>query len=536
MRIRTFDTTLRDGSQGEAVNFSVTDKLSIAHKLAEFGIDYIEGGWPISNPKDKEFFELAKSHKFGASRLCAFGSTRFARNPVEQDPNVLALLAAETPAISIFGKSWDLHVKRVLGLTEEENLTIIADTVRFLKAHGREVIYDAEHWFDGYIHNPDAALRTLDAAKSAGADVLVLCDTNGGTLPARVSEIVSVVRERFGGEIGIHAHNDCDLAVANSLAAVESGATHVQGTMNGYGERCGNANLASLIAILEAKLGYTTVGAERLTALTGTARYIAQTANLPLPTNQPFVGRSAFAHKGGVHVSAVMKEPASYEHINPELVGNRQRVLLSDMSGRGNIVYKLEQHGFADRLDDQARRALLERIKQLEYEGYEFESAEGSFELLVHQALRPECHFFDVINYEVGTRKIGALDSVTRALVILSVKGEIHTEEATGSGPVHALDLCLRNWLASIYPAIARVDLIDYKVRVLDAKPGSASKVRVLVKWDDGERTWATIGVSENILEASWHALTDAIQLELMRQADAGDSLERAIESGEPAD
>jgi 2-isopropylmalate synthase len=506
MRIRTFDTTLRDGSQGEAVNFSVTDKLAIAHKLADLGIDYIEGGWPLSNPKDKEFFELAKRHAFGSSKLCAFGSTRFARNRVEEDPNVLALIAAETPAVAIFGKSWDLHVTRVLGLTEEENLALIADTVRFLKDHGREVVYDAEHWFDGYALNPGFALRTLDAAKRAGADVLVLCDTNGGTLPPRVGEIVSVVRERFGGEIGIHAHNDCDLAVANSIAAVSSGATHVQGTMNGYGERCGNANLASIIAILETKLGHTAVGAGRLPALTPTARYIAQTANLPLANNQPFVGRSAFAHKGGVHVSAVMKEPTSY---------------------------KLDQHGLSDRLDERGRSALLASIKQLEYDGYEFESAEGSFELLVHKALRPDLRFFDVINYEVEIRKIGDQETVTRALVILSVDGDIHTGEATGSGPVNALDVCLRNCLASLYPTITRVDLIDYKVRVLDAKPGSASKVRVLVKWNDGERTWATIGVSENILEASWHALTDAIQLELMRQADSAADLEQAIDSAD---
>jgi len=433
MRIWTFDTTLRDGTQGEAISFSVDDKILIAQKLDELGIDYIEGGWPMSNPKDKEFFERAKEIKLKHARLCAFGATRFARNPVEQDANVLALLEAETPAVSIFGKTWDLHVTRVLGITLEENLTIISDTVRFLKAHGREVIYDAEHFFDGYNANQEYALRTLEAARSAGADVLVLCDTNGGTLTGRVSEIVSDVRRRFDGTIGIHAHNDCDLAAANTIAAVESGATHVQGTINGYGERCGNANLASVIAILEAKLGHTTIGPEKLTNLTGVTHYIAELANLPLPTNQPFVGRSAFAHKGGVHVSAVLKEPTSYEHMSPEAVGNHQRVLLSDLSGRGNIIYKLQQHGLGDRLDDKARRELLERIKQMEYEGYELEAAEGTFELLVREAIQPGAQFFEVVSFEVGTRMIGNRESTTNATVILRVNEAIHSEIATGA-------------------------------------------------------------------------------------------------------
>src|SRR5579872_350128 len=407
MKIFTFDTTLRDGTQGEAVSFSVDDKLVIAQKLDELGIDYIEGGWPNSNPKDKEFFHRAKEVKLKHARLTAFGSTRFAKNKVDQDPNVRALLEAETPAVSIFGKSWDLHVKRALGIDEEENLKLISETVKFLKDAGREVVYDAEHFFDGYNASPDFALRTLEAAKTAGADILCLCDTNGGNLTHRIVEVVSEVRKRFDGVIGIHPHNDCDVAVANAVAAVEAGCTHVQGCINGYGERCGNANIVSIIANLELKLGHTTIGPEKLQTLTTVARYIAELANLPMRNDQPFVGHSAFAHKGGVHVSAVLKDSATYEHITPETVGNRQRVLLSDLSGRGNVLYKLKQHGLAERLGEDARRQLLERIKDMEYQGYELEAAEGTFELLVREALRPGLNLFEVVSYDVTTRMIG---------------------------------------------------------------------------------------------------------------------------------
>src|SRR5436305_74660 len=404
MKIFTFDTTLRDGTQGESVSFSVDDKLIIAQKLDELGIDYIEGGWPGSNPKDKDFFARAGELNLRHAKLTAFGSTRFAKNPVEEDRNVRALVEAGTPVVSIFGKTWDLHVKHALGITEEENLKLISDTVAYLKSHGKEVVYDAEHFFDGYAANAEYAMQTLEAAQRAGADVLVLCDTNGGTITGRLIEIVGEVRKRFDGVIGIHTHNDSDLAVANSIAAIEAGATHVQGCMNGYGERCGNANLASIIANLELKLGHTTIGPEKLVELTSVCRFIAELANLPLRNDQPFVGRSAFAHKGGVHVSAVLKDSATYEHISPEKVGNRQRVLVSDLSGRGNILYKLKQHGLTGRLGEDARRELLERIKQMEYEGYELEAAEGTFELLVRDALRPGVHFFDVDNYEVSTR------------------------------------------------------------------------------------------------------------------------------------
>jgi 2-isopropylmalate synthase len=530
MRIWTFDTTLRDGTQGEAVSFSVEDKLQITQKLDELGIDYIEGGWPMSNPKDKEFFARAREVKLKHAKLTAFGATRFAKNPVEKDSNVLALLEAGTPAISIFGKSWDLHATRVLGVSLEENLKLISDTVRFLKEHGREVVYDAEHFFDGYAANPDYALRTLEAAKEAGADVLTLCDTNGGTVTARLIEAVVEVRKRFDGIIGIHCHNDSDLAVANTISAVEQGATHVQGCINGYGERCGNANLCSVIALLEAKLGHTTIGPEKLANLTSVAHYIAELANLQVPSNSPFVGRSAFAHKGGVHVSAVLKEAGTYEHMNPAQVGNRQRVLLSDLSGRGNVIYKLQQHGIGDRLDDNAKRELLDRIKHMEYLGYELEAAEGTFELLVREALQPGMNFFEVVSFEESTRMIGNRDSVTSATVILRVNDSIHSATATGEGPMNALDVCLRQCLSAIYPAIANVRLTDYKVRVLDTRKGTAAKVRVLVEWSDHRRSWATVGVSDNVIEASWNALVDAIRLELMRLADKDESIEKAVE------
>jgi 2-isopropylmalate synthase len=529
MKIDTFDTTLRDGTQGESISFSVDDKLIIAQKLDELGIDYIEGGWPGSNPKDQEFFKRAKDLTLHHSRLTAFGSTRFAKNPVHEDRNVRALVEAGTPVVSIFGKTWDLHVKRALGISNEENLVLISETVRYTKDYGKEVVYDAEHFFDGYVANPDYALRTLEAAQQAGADVLCLCDTNGGTVTPRLVEMVAEVRRRFGGVIGIHVHNDGDLAVGNSLAAVEAGVTHVQGCMNGYGERCGNVNLASVIANLELKLHHTTIGPEKLAGLAGVCRFIAELANLPLRNDQPFVGKSAFAHKGGVHVSAVLKDSATYEHIKPELVGNRQRVLVSDLSGRGNIIYKLKQHGLADRLEENTRRELLERIKQLEYEGYELEAAEGTFELLVREALRPGTHFFDVESYEVMTRAAGGASTST-ATVTVKAQDDIHTATQCGHGPFDALHICLRKCLSKLYPQITEVRLTDYKVRVLDTNKGTAAKVRVLIEWSDHRRSWSTVGVSENVIEASWKALVDAIRLELMRLTEKDDTIEKAVE------
>ncbi len=530
MKIQTFDTTLRDGTQGESVSFSVDDKLIIAQKLDDLGIDYIEGGWPGSNPKDKDFFVRARDLKLKHAKLTAFGSTRFARNTVETDPNVNELVNAGTPVVSIFGKSWDLHTKRALGITEEENLKLISETVGYLRAHGKEVVYDAEHFFDGYIANPDFALRTLEAAKKAGASVLCLCDTNGGTLTTSLSEIVAVVRARFDGVIGIHTHNDSDVAVANSLAAIEQGATHVQGCMNGYGERCGNANMVSVIANLELKLGHTAIAPGKLANLTTTARFIAELANLTLQNNQPYVGQSAFAHKGGIHVSAVLKDSATYEHIQPEAIGNRQRVLLSDLSGRGNVFYKLNQHGLGDRLNDDARRELLERIKLMEYQGYELEAAEGTFELMVREALQPGLQLFELVGFEVTTRMSSNKDAQTTATVTLKAQDSIRSATATGHGPVNALDLCLRQCLATFYPAIANVRLTDYKVRVIDSKKGTAAKVRVLTEWSDQKRSWATVGVSENVIEASWQALVDAIRLELMRITQNDETVQQAIE------
>ncbi|MBZ5584312.1 MAG: citramalate synthase [Acidobacteriia bacterium] len=530
MRIFTFDTTLRDGTQGEHVSFSVEDKLLIAQKLDELGIDYIEGGWPGSNPKDKEFFERASELKLNHARLTAFGSTRFAKNPVEEDRNVQALVEAGTPAVAVFGKSWDLHVRRALGISREQNLELISDTVRYLKRHGKEVIYDAEHFFDGYRDNPEYALKTLETAQASGADVLCLCDTNGGTLTSRVAELVALVKRTFGGVIGIHTHNDSDLAVANAIAAVEAGATHVQGCLNGYGERCGNANLASVIANLELKAGCETLGPEKLASLASACRFIAELANLPLRNDQAFVGKSAFAHKGGVHVSAVLKDSATYEHIKPEAVGNRQRVLVSDLSGRGNILYKLKQHGVAERLDENARRELLERIKQLEYEGYELEAAEGTFELLVREAMYPGVQFFDVDSYEVSTRAGAGAVARSVATVTLRAQDGVHSATAAGHGPFHALHLCLRKCLSKLYPQIADVRLTDYKVRVLDSRKGTAANVRVLIEWSDHRRSWSTVGVSDNVVEASWKALVDAIRLELMRLTEQDSSIEKAVE------
>jgi 2-isopropylmalate synthase len=531
MKISTLDTTLRDGTQGEAVSFTVEDKLSIAQKLDDFGIDYIEGGWPGSNPRDKEFFARAAAElRLKHARLTAFGSTRFAKNRIDRDPNVKALLEAGTPAISVFGKTWDLHATRVLGITEEENLALISETVRHLKDHGKEVIFDAEHFFDGYVSNSAFALRALEAAQKAGADILCLCDTNGGTITARLQEIVADVRKRFDGVLGIHTHNDCEMAVSNTVAAVEQGCTHIQGTINGYGERCGNANICSAIANLEIKLGHTVVGPEKLANLTSIARFVAELANLPLRNDQAYVGHSAFAHKGGVHVSAVLRESASYEHIKPDVVGNRQRVLLSDLSGRGNILYKLKQHGIADRLTEDARRELLERIKDLEFQGYELEAAEGTFELLVREALRPGLQFFDLVSFDVTTHMEDNAQSTSTATVSLKAHDGDHAATASGHGPVHALDLCLRKCLSTLYPSIASVRLTDYKVRVLEPKKAAAAKVRVLIEWTDHRRSWATVGVSDNVIEASWRAMVDAIRLELMRLTEKDDSVEKAVE------
>lgn len=528
MKIQIYDTTLRDGTQGENVSFSVDDKLLVAQKLDELGVDYIEGGWPGSNPKDKEFFARAQTLRLQHAKITAFGSTHYPKNNVEDDSNVRALLEARTATVTIFGKSWELHTRRALGVTPEQNLALIADTVAYLKHHGREVIYDAEHFFDGFISNPEFAIATLQAAKRAGADRIVLCDTNGGTLTSKIAEIIDAVKQRVQGPFGIHTHNDSDLAVANAIAAVERGATQVQGTINGYGERTGNANLCSVIPILELKLDYETIGRERLTALSTVAHYVSELANLSLRNDMPFVGRSAFAHKGGIHVSAVLKETATYEHIDPELVGNNRRVLVSELSGASNILYKLKENGLASHMQESARRELLNRVKQMEYLGYELESAEGSFELLVRETLSELKPFFTLERFRVTTEKQGDDSCRSEASVTVSADDGLHSATAQGVGPVHALDLALRQCLSKRYPHIADVRLTDYKVRVLGSRDGTAARVRVLVEWSDHRRSWRTMGVSDNILEASWFALVDALRLELLRCADA-----QALSSGE---
>ena len=526
MRVFVYDTTLRDGTQGEHVSFSVDDKLAIARRLDEIGIDYIEGGWPGSNPRDEDFFARAKRDlRLGHARLVAFGSTRHAANDVREDPNVRKLVDSETPAVAVFGKSWRLHTERALRVTERQNLEMIRSTVAHLKALGREVIYDAEHFFDGFESDRDFALRTLEAAKAAGADSLVLCDTNGGTLTARLGEIVSDVRRRFDGVIGIHTHNDSELAVANAITAVELGATHVQGTVNGYGERCGNCNLVPTICNLELKLGHTVIGRENVARLTGLANYVAETANLPLANGSAFVGKSAFAHKGGIHVSAVLREASTYEHVEPSRVGNQRRVLVSDLSGRSNITFKLRERGWDGRLAPQARKLLLDRIKRMEYEGYELESADGSFELLVREALSDGRELFRLESMEMSLRKAGREHSGCQIeMSVVTPQGRVRATVAA-SGPFDAMAAALRQCLSESYPQVADIRLVDYKVRVLDPGKGTAAKVRVLINWADHSCNWTTVGVSDDVLEASWNALRDSIRLELLRAQDGEPAL-----------
>lgn len=517
-KIEIYDTTLRDGTQGEDVCFSVEDKMMIARKLDELGIDYIEGGWPGSNPRDAAFFKRARHLRLHRARLVAFGSTCHPRHHTEEDPNLRALLEAETPTVTIFGKSWDRHIVNALNTTLERNLELIRDSIAYLKAAGREVIFDAEHFFDGFRANPEYALATLVTAQQAGADVIVLCDTNGGTLTHHLIEMIEAVRPHLHVRLGIHTHNDSDLAVANAIAAVEHGITHVQGTINGYGERCGNANLCSIIPILELKMGYRTIGPERLVRLTSVSHFVSELANLPLRSNQPFVGRSAFAHKAGVHVSAVLKDTSTYEHIPPEAVGNARRVLVSDLSGKSNLLYKAAEMGIDLGTDDDRLRTLLGRLKLLEYEGYQFEGAEGSLRLLLEEAVHGDCAFFQLETFRVVSERTG--DGRLRSVATVRVRVGETVEEviAQGKGPVLALDRALRKALRTFFPSVNDLRLTDYKVRVLDARRGTAAKVRVLVETSDGEEEWRTVGVSENILEASYQALVDAIRYKLLKE------------------
>ncbi len=507
--VKLFDTTLRDGSQGEKISFSLADKMTIAHRLDDFGVHYIEGGWPGSNPKDAGFFEAARKETWRHARLVAFGSTRRAGVTAAEDRNLQMLLAAETPAISIFGKSWTLHATRALGVELEENVQMIYDSVSLLKSEGREVVYDAEHFFDGYKADSDYALSTLKAAFEAGADVLVLCDTNGGSLPSEISKIVTTVRSLFSTEVGIHAHNDGELAVANSLAAVQAGATHVQGTINGFGERCGNANLIPVIANLELKLGHQCVGKEKLSGLKDLSGFVYEIANVATRDEAAYTGNSAFAHKGGIHVSAVMKDPVLYEHVEPELVGNNRRVLVSDLSGRSNIRYKLEelQIGEADSADV---GSLVDEIKNLENDGYYFEAAEASFELLVARRQDNCPEYFCLSGFRISGEKNASDNSRNEASIRVEVDGRVEHTAAEGAGPVNALDNALRKALMRFYPQIAEMILIDYKVRVLNEGDGTASRVRVMIESQAGEARWSTMGVSANIIDATWQALADS--------------------------
>ncbi|MGA2628807.1 MAG: citramalate synthase [Terriglobia bacterium] len=517
-RILIYDTTLRDGSQGENVSFSVEDKLLVARKLDEFGIDYVEGGWPGSNNKDVAFFQRAQELKLKHAKLAAFGSTRHPRNSISHDRNIHALIEAGTPVVTIFGKTWDLHVKVALGISLEENLKLIRESVEYLKSKGKEVIYDAEHFFDGFKADSEYALATLQAAEEAGADTIVLCDTNGGTLTSDLRERFRRASERVKVPLGIHTHNDCEMAVANAIAAVELGAVHVQGTINGYGERTGNANLCSVIPNIELKLGMRSIGKEKLKHLTEVSHYVSELANLNPRSDLAFVGKSAFAHKGGIHVSAVMKESAAYEHIDPALVGNERRVLISELSGKSNVLYKAEELGLTIDKDSPHAKVVVEKLKELEHDGYQFEGAEGSFEILFDRLVHHLPEFFELDGFRVITEKKGSKETSSEAVIKLRVDGiEEHTA-AEGVGPVSALDRALRKSLTTFFPCIRDIHLTDYKVRVLDAERATDAKVRVLIETSDGHETWGTVGVSENLIEASWRALVDSITYKLKKE------------------
>ncbi len=517
-KIQIYDTTLRDGSQGENISFSLEDKLHIVRKLDDLGVDYIEGGWPGSNAKDLELFLRGRELKLKHAKLTAFGSTRHPRHKAEEDPNLRALIEAETPVVTIFGKTWDLHVKHALGISLEENLKLIRESVAFLKSKGKEVIYDAEHYFDGYKADAAYALETLKTAEEAGADLLVLCDTNGGTLTSTLGEYFQAAARHVKTPLGIHTHNDSDMAVGNAIAAVQLGAVHVQGTINGYGERCGNANLCSVIANLELKLGLHSIGKEKLKQLAKLSYYVSELANLPPRQDLPYVGKSAFAHKGGIHVSAVMKSPAAYEHIDPQLVGNERRVLVSELSGKSNVLYKAIERGLKIDKTSPAAKMVVDKLKEMENSGYQFEGAEASFEILFDKLVHNAKDFFELDGFRVITEKKGANASVSEAVIKLRVEGREEHTAAEGVGPVSALDRALRKSLTTFFPCIGELRLTDYKVRVLNPQGATDAKVRVLIESSDGHESWSTVGVSENLIEASWRALVDSIAYKLKKE------------------
>ncbi len=516
-KIYIYDTTLRDGAQGEGINFSSADKIRIAERLDSFGINYIEGGWPGSNPKDMEFFAEAAKRKFKQTKIAAFGSTRRANTKCKDDPQIDMLIKANTPVVTLVGKTWSLHVREVIRTTPEENLAMIGDSVRYFKEHGKELVYDAEHFFDGYKDDPRYAMATLKAAQDSGVDIVVLCDTNGGTMPSEVGRITSEVAKQMKCAIGIHTHNDSGVGVANALAAIEAGAVQVQGTINGYGERTGNCNLTTVIPCLVLKMGHECISKENVSHLRDLSMFVDDLANVRHDIRQPFVGATAFAHKGGIHVNAIEKVARSYEHIEPEQVGNHRRVLVSELSGRSNILMKAHELGMDLSKDTPEVREILQQLKQLENAGYEYEAADASFHILVQKLLKSHKPFFKLLAYRVIMDKQGAGGEDVEATVRLEVAGKEVHHVATGDGPVNALDKALRAALLNFYPAIAQVQLIDYKVRILDSHSGTAAKTRVIIESTDGKDTWGTVGVHDNIIEASWEALVDSVEYKLFQ-------------------
>lgn len=512
--IYLYDTTLRDGTQREGISLSVDDKLKIARRLDKFGMHYIEGGWPGSNPKDAEFFERARKIKFKRAKLTAFGSTLKKDKSPEEDTNIQMLLEAGTPVVTLVGKSWDLHVREVLETSLSNNLEMIARSVAYFTERGKEVVYDAEHFFDGYKANPEYALKTLCSATENGAQVVVLCDTNGGTLPWEIEEICKTVHQHTRASFGIHAHDDGGCGVANSLAAVRAGAIQVQGTINGYGERVGNANLTTIIPDLQLKMGKTCVTDDSLQHLTDLSYFVAEVANLPHDKNFPYVGSSAFAHKGGIHVAAMLKSERSYQHIEPELVGNQRRTLVSELSGRGNVLDKSRQLGLD--VDGEQAKQVLANIKSLEAQGFTFESAEGSLNVMLQQ-LQPDYQPpFELIDFTVVVEHRQGRGILAEATVKVRIGEEIVHTAAEGNGPVSALDAALRKALVDVYPQLAAVRLSDYKVRILDSESGTSAAVRVLIDTKNGTRQWSTVGASPNIIEASWRALSDSLEYALL--------------------
>jgi 2-isopropylmalate synthase len=518
-----YDTTLRDGTQAENFNLSVEDKIRITLKLDELCVDFIEGGWPGANPTSVQYFEEIRGYELKHAQLSAFGSTRMFSNPAHQDANLLALLAAKTPCITIFGKTWDIHVDIALRISLDDNLTIIDESLRFLRPQVKHLFYDAEHFFDGFKANPAYALATIERAHLAGAECLVLCDTNGGTLPTEIARIMDEVKLFFQqkgmvANLGIHAHNDSDAAVANSLVAVDHEACQVQGTINGFGERCGNANLTSIIPGLALKMGYVFAAAAQLSKLTEVARFVNELANLPHNKYQPYVGAAAFAHKGGVHVAAVKRNPLTYEHITPEQVGNIRRILISDQSGKSNVLHKAKKFGLDLESTDPLVTHILKRLKELENQGFQYEGAEASFELLMRRAMGTMPSFFELKGFTVLNHKESPEGATTaEATIRLEVAGEIVHTAAMGDGPVNALDNGLRKALTCFYPQLASVSLSDYKVRVLASEHGTGAQVRVLIESTDGKSQWGTVGVSHDIIEASWQALVDSITFKLLK-------------------